>query len=374
MSPPMSMSKTTELLKKVNFSLLGQMLLISIVGILNLYSATSNNSELSNLWISQIIWLLLSLSVGLAISFVSISTIKKYAYFSYIICLGLLILVLLFGHRGMGAVRWINIAGFKMQPSEFMKLSLILALSHWFDENRPELDLNFKSVILPALMTFIPMLLIVVQPDLGTGMILLFILTIMVFYRSFSWRNIAVVGLISIFTAGLVYNVGLREYQRKRVETFLDPEKEARGAGYNAIQSKIAIGSGRLTGKGFKNSTQASLQFLPENHTDFAFAIFSEEHGFLGDIFLISLYLYLLYLLFKFAGAVTNPFSSFILIGVLAFFFCHIFVNMAMVMGLLPIVGVPLPFMSYGGSSMLTFGTAIGIATAQIKESHLFYS
>jgi rod shape determining protein RodA len=169
-----------------------------------------------------------------------------------------------------------------------------------------------------------------------------------------------------------MYNFGLREYQKKRIITFLDPEFDAKGSGYNAIQSKIAIGSGQFLGKGFRKSSQGALNYLPENHTDFIFAIFNEEHGFIGSVFLIALYLYLFYKLIMLAMNVNKMFDSIVVIGILGIFFAHTIINMSMVAGLLPIVGVPLPLMSYGGSNLLTFGICLGIITSISNSRSLF--
>mgnify|MGYP000571925408 FL=1 len=169
-----------------------------------------------------------------------------------------------------------------------------------------------------------------------------------------------------------MYNFGLKEYQRKRIRTFINPYEDAKGSGYNAIQSQIAIGSGRFFGKGFKNSSQASLNYLPENHTDFVFSIFNEEHGLFGSIVLIALYSVLMLRFIWLSGSVLRIYDSIMAIGVMSIFFWHTFINMCMVMGLMPIVGLPLPFMSYGGSSMLTFGICIGLATSLSNSRNIF--
>ena len=181
-----------------------------------------------------------------------------------------------------------------------------------------------------------------------------------------------IIGIIGLFTGTVMYNFGLREYQKKRIITFLDPEFDAKGSGYNAIQSKIAIGSGQFFGKGFRQSTQGALNYLPENHTDFIFAIFNEEHGFVGSVFLIALYLALFYRLLWLASNVNKMFDSIVVVGVLAIFFWHTIVNMSMVSGLMPIVGIPLPLMSYGGSNLLTFGVCCGVVTSISNARNLF--
>jgi rod shape determining protein RodA len=259
-----------------------------------------------------------------------------------------------------------------MQPSEFMKMGLVLALARFFTKVNPERELGFKDLIFPGIIVMVPAIMVIVQPDLGTGMLLLFIFTMMIFYKRLRWNTIATLGVIAVVSGVLMYNFGLKEYQRKRIHTFIDPYQDAKGSGYNAIQSEIAIGSGRLFGKGFKNSSQASLNYLPENHTDFVFAIFNEEHGFFGSVFLIVLYLVFFMRLIWLATSVQRFFDSVLVIGIMSIFFWHAFINMAMVSGLLPIVGIPLPLMSYGGSSMLTFGVGVGIATSISNTRNFF--
>ena len=178
--------------------------------------------------------------------------------------------------------------------------------------------------------------------------------------------------MIAVIGGSLMYNFGLREYQKKRIITFINPDADARGSGYNAIQSKISIGSGRFLGKGYLKSSQASLNYLPENHTDFVFSVFNEEHGFLGALVLIGLYLVLLFRMVWLSQSVSKIFPSIAAIGLMSIYFWHTFVNMGMVMGVLPIVGLPLPLMSYGGSSLLTFGIACGLTTAISNTRNLF--
>lgn len=260
-----------------------------------------------------------------------------------------------------------------MQPSEFMKMGLVLAMARFFTKVNPERPLGFKELIIPGIIVMVPAVMVIVQPDLGTGMLLLFIFCMMIFYKRLRWKTIVTLGLVGMISGVVMYNYGLKEYQRKRIHTFIDPYEDAKGSGYNAIQSEIAIGSGRLFGKGFKNSSQASLNYLPENHTDFVFAIFNEEHGFFGSVFLIILYLVFFMRLVWLASSVQRFFDSVLIVGIMSIFFWHTFINMAMVSGLLPIVGIPLPLMSYGGSSMLTFGVGVGMATS-ISNSRNFFN
>lgn len=347
---------------------------IFLVGVLNLYSATHSQAHegLDSLYKSQIVWFCISVGVAIVISFLNPKTFERFSYVAYIGTLFLVFLVLLMGKVGMGAQRWLVLGPIRMQPSEFMKMGLVLAMARYFTKVTPERELGFKELIVPGIITMVPAIMVIVQPDLGTGMLLLFIFSMMIFYKRLRWKTIATLGVIGIVSGVLMYNFGLKEYQRKRIHTFIDPYEDAKGSGYNAIQSEIAIGSGRLFGKGFKNSSQASLNYLPENHTDFVFAIFNEEHGFFGSVFLIILYLVFFMRLVWLASSVQRFYDSVLVVGIMAIFFWHTFINMAMVSGLLPIVGIPLPLMSYGGSSMLTFGVGVGMATSVSNSKNFF--
>ena len=363
-----------QFLKRYDFSFIGSMAAIFLVGVLNLYSSTHADvaAGLDALYKSQIGWFFLSCCVAIAISFLNPKTFERFSYFGYVGTLFLVFLVLLMGKVGMGAQRWLVIGPIRMQPSEFMKMGLVLALARYFTKVNPERQLGFKDLIIPGLIMGIPAVMVIIQPDLGTGMLLVFIFSLMIFYKRLKWRTIVTLGVIAVVSGVLMYNFGLREYQRKRIHTFIDPYEDAKGSGYNAIQSEIAIGSGRLFGKGFKNSSQASLNYLPENHTDFVFAIFNEEHGFFGSVFLIILYLVFFMRLIWLATSVQRFYDSVLVVGIMAIFFWHTFINMAMVSGLLPIVGIPLPLMSYGGSSMLTFGVGVGMATSVSNSRNFF--
>lgn len=368
------MNRISELLKRIDFSFFLAMGAIFFIGILNLYSATHSdaNPSVRDLYKSQILWFLISLVIGFCISFLNTKTLMRFAYFWYLLVLGLLVMVFVFGKVGMGAKRWLDLGPLHMQPSELMKLALVLILASWYSKYDPDLPLNLKRLIIPTILTAIPAVFIVIQPDLGTGGLLLLIFALMSFYRRLQWSTIFKLVLIGAISSGVMYKYVLKDYQRKRIETFLNPYKDAKGSGYNAIQSEIAIGSGKFFGKGYKKSSQASLNFLPENHTDFVFSIFNEEHGLFGSLLLVSLYMILLLRLIWLAKNVTKVFDACLVIGVTSIFFWHVFINMSMVTGLLPIVGIPLPLMSYGGSNLLTFGICIGIVTSISNSRNMF--
>ncbi len=361
-------------LKRYDYSFLVSMLVIFTIGILNLYSATHAHTSvhMQGLYKSQLLWFGIANITAFIVSLFPPKSLFRFSYWIYAVNVFLLILVLVMGQKGMGAQRWLVIGGFRLQPSELMKISLALALARYYSKNSPEKELYLKDLIMPFLITIIPTVLIVLQPDLGTGLLLVLIFLVVSFFKRLRWKSIGIIAVIGIVSGLLMYNFGLKEYQRKRILTFIDPQADAKGSGYNAIQSQIAIGSGRFMGKGFKNSSQASLNYLPENHTDFVFSIFNEEHGLFGSIVLIALYIILMMRFIWLSGSVLRFYEAVLAIGVMSIFFWHTFINMCMVMGLMPIVGLPLPLMSYGGSSLLTFGICIGIATSLSNSRNLF--
>jgi len=359
-------------IKNYNIKLLLISSLIFLIGVFNLYSATHTNPALARVWKMQIVWFSLSTVIYFIASFIRIETYKRFSYLIYGSVLVSLILVLIIGIKGMGAQRWLRIAGFRIQPSEFMKMGLILCLANWFSSTAKVKSIELKSIILPGLFTLVPMLLIVKQPDLGTSLILFFLFAAFIFTQRLSWKDISKLLLVLFLASGLMYQFGLKEYQKRRIATFINPDSDTLGASYNVIQSKIAIGSGQIFGKGFLSSSQASLYFLPENHTDFAFSVYAEEQGFFGALVLITLFAWLILELLFQANSLNSLFASLVSVGVAAFIFVHVFINMAMVMGLLPVVGLPLPYISYGGSSLLSFGLSLGIATSASRTKGMF--
>lgn len=363
-----------EILKRYDYSFFGICTAIFIIGILNLYSATHSQGvgPEEGIYKTQLIWFFLSWVIGIIVSFIQPKNYFRLAYPGYLLSVVFLIMVLVVGHSALGGQRWIGFGPLKFQPSELTKIAMVLVLARWYSKASPDQEIGFRELIIPFIITFIPALMVIIQPDLGTGMLVLSIFFIITFYRKLKWKTIGFIAVFGVLCATVMYNFGLREYQKKRITTFIDPEFDAKGSGYNAIQSKIAIGSGQFFGKGFRRSSQGALNYLPENHTDFIFAIFNEEHGFVGSVFLLALYLALFYRLLWLASNVNKIFDSIVVIGVLAIFFCHTIINMSMVAGLLPIVGVPLPLMSYGGSNLLTFGICCGVVTSISNARNLF--
>ncbi len=283
------------------------------------------------------------------------------AYFWYGFGLILLIIVEVMGQMGMGAQRWINLGGITIQPSEFMKLAMILALARFFHHLHPMDRRRFIWMIPPIIMITLPAILILMQPNLGTATILIGLSLAVWFAAGLLWRYVIAACLFVAAAVPLVWQFGLHGYQKQRVLTFLNPESDPLGAGYNIIQSIIAIGSGGLQGKGFVKGSQGQLDFLPEKHTDFIFTMLAEEFGFTGSVVLLLLFTTIFIYAVVISSRSPHRFGSLIAIGVAMFMWLHVMINMAMVMGLIPVVGVPLPFLSYGGTMLWATCMAMGL-------------
>ncbi len=275
---------------------------------------------------------------------------------------GLLVAVLLFGHVGKGAQRWLDIGITKFQPSEIMKLAVPI-MTAWYISRKP-LPPTFLDTVIGFVLVMLPTLLIAKQPDLGTSILIASSGIFVLFLSGLSWRIITVVtAFLPVFMTIMWYFI-MHAYQKQRVLTFLDPETDPLGSGYHIIQSQIAIGSGGTAGKGWLKGTQSQLEFLPERHTDFIFAVFSEEFGLIGVVFLLAIYLYIVGRGMIIAVRAQDAFSKLLAGSITLTFFVYVFVNIGMVSGLLPVVGVPLPLVSYGGTSMVTLMAGFGVLMA----------
>jgi rod shape determining protein RodA len=347
-------------------------LVLLCVGMLNLSSATAVEDKSMGLWKNQAISVGLGAVITLILYFPHYSFLSRLAYLVYMGNVGLLLAVLAFGRSSLGAKRWISLGGFSLQPSELMKLSMVIFLAKFFENKNTTSGLKLSDLIIPTLFVLIPVGLIIIQPDLGTAMIILLVYGSMLLFLKLNPKLL--LGLIIAATIALpvVYNYGLKPYQRQRIVTFIDPMSDPKGAGYNSIQSMIAVGSGQLWGKGYKKGTQAHLNFLPEHHTDFIFSVFSEEWGFIGCSVLLLIYALFLMSGLSVAYQSNDKFASLLAFGIISIFFWHVFVNMGMVMGMLPIVGVPLPFMSYGGSALLTAMSGVAILVNIANKKYMF--
>jgi rod shape determining protein RodA len=299
--------------------------------------------------------------IMIAVSVIDIRFWYNLAYPAYVISFILIVAVDLFGHTALGAQRWIALGPIKIQPSEFMKISVILALARYYQDLAIKNFGPLKYHIIPILMTLVPAGLIMKQPDLGTGSTVAMIGAVMIFLSGIYWRYIlgAIMGAISAFI--LAYNFVFHEFQRNRILTFLNPEADKLGKGYQITQSKIAIGSGGFWGSGYMNGTQSQLDFLPERHTDFVFAMLLEEFGMAGGLFALLLYFTIMAIGLHIARSTRHLYGKMVAGGITMLLFIYVSINAAMIMGLVPVVGMPMPFLSYGGSVMLSVMFALGL-------------
>lgn len=300
------------------------------------------------------------LLIMLAIAMVDIRIILRLAWPLYLLGIGLLVLVALHGEVGKGAQRWLDLGGFQLQPSELMKILLVIALARWFHRASLERVGNPLFLIPPLIATAIPVGLVLKQPNLGTALITLMVAGGVFFAAGVRWWKFAgVIGLVAV-AAPIVYE-RLHDYQRQRILTFLDPESDPLGAGYHVIQSKIALGSGGMFGRGFLQGTQSQLNFLPEKQTDFIFTMLAEEWGFVGAASVMALNLLVVLYGLAMALSCRHQFGRLVAAGITVNFFLYVFVNIAMVMGMIPVGGVPLPLISHGGSAMITVLIGFGV-------------
>jgi rod shape determining protein RodA len=300
----------------------------------------------------------LVLMIGIAL--VDIRFIARLAWPTYLVSLVLLVLVARYGHLGKGAQRWIELGGLQVQPSELMKIALVLALASWFHRASWERIGNPLFLIPPVIAVLVPVALIVQEPNLGTAVITAALGAAMFFAAGVRWWKFVLLAVPVPFAASLVYS-HLHGYQRARIDTFLQPESDPLGAGYNIIQSKIALGSGGLWGKGFLQGTQGHLDFLPEKQTDFIFTTIGEEFGFVGGVAVLALLGLIVLGGMAIALRCRNQFGRLVAFGIATNFFLYVFVNIAMVMGAIPVGGVPLPLVSHGGSAMITVMIGFGL-------------
>ena len=349
-----------RLLRHVPWHLFAVVGAICLVSLVNLYSAS--RTAHAPVWIPQAVWMAGGLLGAFALLSVDYRVLHRIAWPVYVVTAAMLVAVELHGVTVMGAQRWLVIGPARLQPSEIAKLATVFVLARFFhEEGELPKGHGFVRVIPPALIIGVPYVLTVIQPDLGTATMILAIAGTMVLASKVRWQVLATAGLGGVGVAVIGWLFLLHDYQRKRVLTFLDPESDALGAGYHANQSMIAVGSGQWSGKGWGMGSQTQLSFLPEQHTDFVFSVFAEEWGYRGVVVLLVLFLVLVLIGLQIAAQARDRHGSFLAIGATALIFWHVFVNIGMVSGLLPVVGVTLPLMSYGGSSVITVMIAVGV-------------
>jgi rod shape determining protein RodA len=354
-------------------------IVICFIGILTIYSATRpplDEGERPPFYIKQIIWL--TIAIIFLFIFVSFdyTKLKNFWIIFYLFGFFLLIIVFFSGKTAMGAKRWINLGFFSFQPSEIFKIIFVISLSAYLSDKKSPLTI-FESIKILIIFALLPFILIFKQPDLGTALMIVFITFIMLIYKGIPTRLLiffVCLALVSVFFLWEILWEGLKEYQRNRLIAFIDPTVDPKGIGYNIVQSMITVGSGQFFGKGFLSGTQGPLKFLPERQTDFIFPIFAEEWGFLGCLVLLSLYLIFFVRIFKVSTIAKDSFGNLLSIGFTTIFIFYFFINIGMTLGIMPVVGIPLPFMSYGGTTLLA--NFIGIAliiNVRMRRFELFY-
>jgi rod shape determining protein RodA len=358
----MAMGMAEKKLDHLHWPLVLCTLIICSLGVWNLASATKNAPVLMAL--VQARWMAVGLVAVALLLFIDYRWLQTLAWPGYFAALGLLASVAFAGKKVLGARRWLQVGPMQIQPSEFVKLAVIIVLARWFTRDETGVRKGHYGIFdlwRPFLLILIPVALVMKQPDLGTALVTFAIAMTMVMFAKVKWLD-----LVFMFASGaggmvFAWRRLLKDYQKQRILTFIDPQAYAKGAGYHSIQSTIAVGSGQWSGKGWGEGTQNQLAFLPEQHTDFIFSVWAEEHGFMGGVILIALYAFLVLAALDVAANARDKFGSFLALGISALFFWHAFINIGMVTGVLPVVGVPLPLFSYGGSSVVADMLGIGI-------------
>lgn len=351
---------------------------ISLIGILTIFSATRQMGDApqASFYLKQIIWLAISITALIAIVSFDYIWLARIAIPLYITGVALLIIVLVAGRTGMGAQRWISLGFFSFQPSEFFKLIFIIMTASYYSMSREYLNSGSLTRIF-FMIVFLPFVLLFKQPDLGTALVVLMIFSSISLAKGIQRRLLVILIIIGIISLPFIGNIvwsGLKDYQKNRLVAFMDPKADPTGIGYHINQSKVAIGSGEITGKGFMKGTQGPFRFLPERHTDFIFAVFAEEWGFLGTSALLGLYFILLLRGLDTARKAKDDFGRLLALGITFMFGIYFFINTGMTLGMMPVVGIPLPFMSYGGTALLSNFISAGVLiNIRTRRFSLFY-
>lgn len=349
----------TKLRQHFDWPFFAAIVLLAVLGVVNLHSATAS-TKLA-LGRQQVYWLGIGMVVFLVTTAIDYRVFNRWAYLLYGIGLLLLSLVLLFGRNVNGAQRWLQIGALQGQPSEFMKVLMILALGKYLHDDPVVEGRSLKHMAIPFVMVGLPVLLVARQPDLGTAMVIFLLFLSVMMLIKLKLRSVITLLLVAVMAMPLTWSYLLKDYQKQRIFTFLSPGSDPSGAGWHLRQSLFAIGSGQILGKGYMKGTQNQLHFLPERWTDFPFAVWAEEWGFLGSAALIGIYLFVILWAVRLAAHARDRFGAVMCVGVAALYFWHTVINIGMVTGLMPVVGVTLPLMSYGGSSVLTMLAAAGL-------------
>ena len=345
-------------IRKINFLLIFIIILLSFIGFAAQYSAGGGSLDP---WAKKhLVRIIISLLLLILIAMIDIKFFYKYSYLFFLFSLMLLISVEIIGNLGLGAKRWISFFGVSIQPSEIIKITLILALSKYYHNLRFEMIGKIYTVIFPLIIIFIPFFLVLLQPDLGTSVTILFLGLFIMFIAGVRiWKFVLGFALMLI-SLPFAWN-NMKPYQQSRLLSFFNPDSDPLGQGYQLLQSKIALGSGGIIGKGFLQGTQSYLEYLPEKQTDFIFTLIGEEFGLIGTCFIILLFIIIIIIAYNISFRSNNLFGKILSIGICINIFLYVALNMAMVVGLMPVVGIPLPLLSYGGTAMLSVMISFGL-------------
>ncbi len=356
-----------------DWTLLGLSICLAAIGVVSVLSATYEGPHraLDPLVIHQLTWIAIGMLFMVGAVFVDYRVLGAYAYPLYVVTLGLLGAVAIAGHATGGSRRWINLGIIRLEPSELAKLALVLVLVRYLREEPPKGGWRLQHMIVPALLMAVPVGLVLKQPDLGTALTMVLITATLLFVGGLNWRTLAVMAMATVLAAPVAWHY-MKPYQRERLVSFLDPHSDPLGSGYHIIQSEIAIGAGGEFGKGFLKGTQARLNFLPEQTTDFIFAVFAEEFGFAGAMLLMGLYALVIARGVWVARHARDRFGALLACGVTAMVFWQVAINIGMATGMLPVVGIPLPLVSYGGSSLIAMMAAMGVLISINTRRYLF--
>ncbi|HPC84927.1 MAG TPA: rod shape-determining protein RodA [Smithellaceae bacterium] len=350
-----------RILQNFDRTLFALVMSICAIGVVNIYSTGFSLGEnAAPLYVKQLQWIVFGLLFMMVTFFIDYRDINRAAYGIYAFALASLVAVALFGHTANGAQRWISLGVFLFQPSELMKISIIIALARYFDDHKSMEPYRLRELWVPFGMVMLPCALILKQPDLGTALMIVLVSASIVLFIGMNWKSILIAVSSLLVLMPLAWHF-LKDYQKNRLLTFLSPESDPLGTGYHIIQSMIAIGSGGFLGKGFLKGSQTQLKFLPEQQTDFVFSVFAEEWGFLGGLVLMLIFTSLIIWGLKIALHSKDLLGTIISFGITALIAWQVLINMGMVLGVLPVVGIPLPFISYGGSAVVSLMAAIGL-------------
>jgi rod shape determining protein RodA len=345
--------------REFDWYLFGLVVLICLLGVAEIYSTTQNQPRFASMYLRQLAWVGLGLALMFLVSRIDYHTLLENAHWIYLVTLVALVAVFFFGVEIFGARRWFRVGGLHFQVSEVAKWSIIVVLARYLGYQRGE-TLSLRHLAAVAVLAGVPVLMIAAQPDLGTALTLVPVAATGVFLAGLRWKHALALGLLGLMLLPAGWFV-LRPYQRERVVTFLNPDRDARGPGYQTMQSKIAVGSGGFWGKGLGEGSQNQLGFIPVRHAEFIFAAYAEEHGFAGVLLALGLYLMVLLRLLKNMETAPDRSGALLLAGVFSLLAFHLLVNVGMVIGLMPVTGIPLPLMSYGGSATLSTFLMLGL-------------